>query len=133
MKLFILALALAVVNCSYDQEWENFKLKFEKGFRSNVHETERKAVFIENLREIEKHNGRFEIGLTTYKKGINFYSDWTWDEFKNVVLMREQVSKVLYKVHNYLKIPFINYKYLISKTGCPSQKSLPDQARKQKV
>ena len=96
MKLFILALALAVVNCSYDQEWENFKLKFEKGFRSNVHESERKAVFIENLREIEKHNGRFEIGLTTYKKGINYYSDWTWDEFKHVVLMKEQVSKVIY-------------------------------------
>ena len=96
MKLFILALALAVVNCSYDQEWENFKLRFEKGFRSIVHESERKAVFIENLREIEKHNGRFEIGLTTYKKGINYYSDWTWDEFKHVVLMKEQVSKVIY-------------------------------------
>ena len=96
MKLFIFALALAVVNCSYDQEWKNFKLKFEKGFRSNVHESERKAVFIENLREIEKHNGRFEIGLTTYKKGINYYSDWTWDEFKHVVLMKEQVSKVIY-------------------------------------
>ena len=41
------------------------------------------------LDEIEQHNAKYDVGLSTYKQGINFYSDWTWDEFKNTVLMRE--------------------------------------------
>jgi len=95
MKLLIFAFFafFTIVNCSYEQEWQNFKLKFEKGFKSIGHETERKAIFMENFREIESHNAKFEAGLTTYKKGINYYSDWTWEEFKNVVLMKEQVSR----------------------------------------
>jgi len=95
MKLLIFAFfaIFTIVNCSSEQEWQNFKLKFEKGFKSIGHETERKVIFMENLREIESHNAKFEAGLTTYKKGINYYSDWTWEEFKDVVLMKEQVSR----------------------------------------
>ena len=95
MKLLIFAFFafFTIVNCSSEQEWQNFKLKFEKGFKSIGHETERKVIFMENLREIESHNAKFEAGLTTYKKGINYYSDWTWEEFKDVVLMKEQVSR----------------------------------------
>ena len=95
MKLLIFAFFafFTIVNCSSEQEWQNFKLKFEKGFKSIGHETERKAIFMENFREIESHNAKFEAGLTTYKKGINYYSDWTWEEFKDGVLMNEQVSR----------------------------------------
>merc|ERR1712122_404692 len=63
------------------------------GFKSNLHELERKSIFMENLEQIEAHNAQFEAGLTTYKKGINYYSDWTWEEFKAVVLMKDQVSQ----------------------------------------
>ena len=85
MKLFIFVLAfVAIANCSPEQEWENFKIKFEKGFKSLVEETERKAIFMENLDKVESHNAKFEAGLTTYKKGINQYSDWTWEEFKEI-------------------------------------------------
>ena len=94
MKLFIFVLAfVAIANCSPEQEWENFKIKFEKGFKSLVEETERKAIFMENLDKVESHNAKFEAGLTTYKKGINQYSDWTWEEFKEIVLMKEQPSQ----------------------------------------
>ena len=41
------------------------------------------------LEEVEAHNAKYDVGLSTYKQGINFYADWTWDEFKNTVLMRE--------------------------------------------
>ena len=94
MKLFIFVLAfVAIANCSPEQEWENFKIKFGKGFKSLVEETERKAIFMENLDKVESHNAKFEAGLTTYKKGINQYSDWTWEEFKEIVLMKEQPSQ----------------------------------------
>ena len=74
MKLLIFAFFVffTIVKCSSEQEWQNFKLKFEKGFKSIGHETERKAIFMENFREIESHNAKFEAGLTTYKKGINY-------------------------------------------------------------
>ena len=93
MKLLIFVIAcLTFVNCSHDQAWENFKVKFGKGFKSFNHETERKAIFLKNLQTIEAHNARFEEGLTTYKQGVNYYSDWTWEEFKDVILMKEQAS-----------------------------------------
>ena len=91
MKLLFFVIACFVtIKASQDQEWQNFKVKFGKGFRSFRHEVERKAIFMENLHKIASHNARFEAGLTTYKQGINFYSDWTWEEFKEVVLMKDQ-------------------------------------------
>ena len=93
MKLLIFLSIITIAFCSHEQEWQNFKLKFSKGFKSNLHELERKSIFMENLEQIESHNAQFEAGLTTYKKGINYYSDWTWEEFKAVVLMKDQVSQ----------------------------------------
>ena len=43
-----------------------------------------------HLDAIETHNAKFEAGLSTYKQGINQFSDITFDEFKNTVLMKEQ-------------------------------------------
>ena len=75
--LFFVIACFVTIKGSQDQEWQNFKVKFGKGFKSFRHEVERKAIFMENLHKIESHNARFEAGLTTYKQGINFYSDWT--------------------------------------------------------
>merc|ERR1712012_934411 len=94
MKSFIFVLAfVAIAQCSPEQKWESFKIKYGKGFKSLVEETERKAIFMENLNKVETHNAKFEAGLTTYKQGINQYSDMTWEEFKEVVLMKEQSSE----------------------------------------
>merc|ERR1712004_26546 len=94
MKSFIFVLAfVAIAQCSPEQEWESFKIKYGKGFKSLVEETTRKAIFMENLNKVETHNAKFEAGLTTYKQGINQYSDMTWEEFKEVVLMKEQSSE----------------------------------------
>merc|ERR1711915_654540 len=43
-----------------------------------------------HLDAIEAHNAKFEAGLSTYKQGINQFSDLTFEEFENTVLMREQ-------------------------------------------
>merc|ERR1712226_1536069 len=42
------------------------------------------------LDAIDAHNAKFEAGLSTYKQGINQFSDLTFEEFENTVLMREQ-------------------------------------------
>ena len=43
------------------------------------------------LNQIEEHNALYEQGLSTYFQGVNFYSDWTWDEFQNTILMETRV------------------------------------------
>ena len=58
------------------------------------------------LEEVEAHNAKYDVGLSTYKQGINFYSDWTWDEFKNTVLMREIVDAQLVNNLKFLMIIF---------------------------
>merc|ERR1712001_123482 len=92
MRGFIIALALisACAAVSRDAQWEEFKLTFKKGYRNLDQESERKAIFMAHLDAIETHNAKFEAGLSTYKQGINQFSDITFDEFQNTVLMKEQ-------------------------------------------
>jgi len=93
MKSFIVALAffaVASASLSHDQAWEEFKLQFKKGFRSMVDEANRKQIFLNNLDEVEQHNAKFDLGLSTYRQGINFYSDWTWEEFQEQLLLKPQ-------------------------------------------
>ena len=43
-----------------------------------------------NVEQIEKHNLKFEQGLSTYKQGVNAYSDWTWEEFQDRFLLKSE-------------------------------------------
>lgn len=38
-------------------------------------------VFLKNKREIDEHNAQYDRGLTTFKMGLNKFSDLTNDEF----------------------------------------------------
>ena len=49
----------------------------------------RKTIFMQTLEEIDAHNEKFEIGLSTYSQGINAYSDLSWDEFQEKFLMND--------------------------------------------
>ena len=88
--IFLHLIALSTCSISFDEEWETFKLKFDKKFQNVSHEIGRRAIFKKHHQEIQEHNVNFEKGLTSYKKGINFYSDWTWDEFVSKMLMEEK-------------------------------------------
>merc|ERR1712226_1524410 len=59
MKLLIVASLIALAagaSVGRNQEWEEFKVKFGKGFRDLKHESQRRAVFESNLNLIEAHN-----------------------------------------------------------------------------
>ena len=86
----IASVTICEATLSKDAQWEEFKLTFKKGYRNLEQESERKAIFMAELDAIETHNVKFEAGLSTYKQGINQFSDITFDEFKNTVLMKEQ-------------------------------------------
>lgn len=42
-------------------------------------------IFMENRHKIAKHNQRFEMGLVTYKLGVNKYADMLHHEFANLL------------------------------------------------
>ena len=83
-----------------DKIWEDFKLQFNKTYLDRTDESFRKLLFLETWKKIEMHNVKFEKGLTTYKQGINFYSDWTWNEFQDRMLMKPTSTKSFLRNQN---------------------------------
>ena len=108
MKGLLIAIVLIGITAaiSRDAQWEEFKLKFKKGYRSLEQESERKAIFMEKLDVIEAHNVKYASGESTYMQGVNQFSDLTFEEFQNSVLMREVQDsdvEVSWGDKNYLK------------------------------
>merc|ERR1712018_238550 len=97
MKFLIVAALFSLASSASvgrNQQWDEFKVKFGKVHRDLKHESERRAVFEKNMDMIEAHNVKFEKGLTTYKMGINQFTDLTYEEFSNQVLMEERPATV---------------------------------------
>merc|ERR1712168_915778 len=65
-----------------DQEWEAFKIKFEKSYSSIEEHDSRRLIFAENLMLIVNHNLEHELGYHTYTLGVNQFADLTSDEFR---------------------------------------------------
>jgi len=89
---FLIPLNFALSKGSSEIKWVEFKEKFGKKYESPEDEMERKEVFLSTLEEVEKHNIKFEQGLSTYQQGINYFSDWTWDEFQAKYLNKISVT-----------------------------------------
>lgn len=86
MKLLVVLYAtifVALAMNSDGEEWKNFKLKYHKLYKSSRDEVKRFAIFQENLQTIQKHNEKYEAGLTTYKMGVNKFADLTPQEFQS--------------------------------------------------
>lgn len=47
----------------------------------------RLSVFLDNLREIREHNLLYKMGLTSYYKGVNHFTDLTDEEYSEMYLM----------------------------------------------
>merc|ERR1711981_314377 len=96
MKFLVIAALISLAastSVGRNQQWDDFKVKFNKGFRDLKHESERRAVFEANLDTIEAHNVKYEKGLSSYKMGINQFTDMTYEEFSNIVLMDPRDSE----------------------------------------
>ncbi|KAK9892736.1 hypothetical protein WA026_021928 [Henosepilachna vigintioctopunctata] len=78
----ILASSIAIEEKQIQQQWKDFQAQFGKTYRSPVEARKRFAIFKANIEDIEVHNIDFENGKFTYRKGVNQFTDWTKDEFK---------------------------------------------------
>lgn len=63
--------------------WNKYKKSHSKTYLSSEHEQSRFENFKNNLEIIEKHNSEYSMGLHTYTLGVNYFADWTFEEFKN--------------------------------------------------
>jgi len=84
----LLLIALVAVEATplsgsaYLARWNQFKQKYGKSYATAEEETTRFNIFIENQRYIDQHNEQFNAGKSTYKLGMNKFSDLTNQEFR---------------------------------------------------
>lgn len=94
-----LLLALCIVgpigvNSKTDSDWDNYKSKFNKNytFEEDLH---RQQIFHRNVEAITKHNERFERKLESYTKGVNQFTDLSFEDrlqLGNVLLQFQKPS-----------------------------------------
>ncbi|XP_063695664.1 cathepsin L-like proteinase [Culicoides brevitarsis] len=101
-SLFVFAIIAVVsisAHSSLDEKWEEFKTDYRKVYSYSKEEQMRKQIFSKHLEEIEEHNARYAAGIETYEKGINQFSDLTYEEFAAQFLgenslMAEHATKI---------------------------------------
>ncbi|XP_055390196.1 protein CTLA-2-alpha-like [Condylostylus longicornis] len=57
-----------------DEEWENFKIKFEKKYNSEE-DARRRKIYEATKIDVIKHNKRYDAGEVSYTQGINQFAD----------------------------------------------------------
>ncbi|CAG9833352.1 unnamed protein product [Diabrotica balteata] len=78
--VYVMANAIALND---QEQFAEFKQKFQKSYESPEEDKNRFKIFQENLRKIEEHNKKYEKGETTYTMGINQFSDMSPEEWAN--------------------------------------------------
>lgn len=64
-----------------DQEWEEYKSKFNKAYSDDAEDKRRRERYIKSKQMVEEHNKKYENGEVTWKMGINHLSDLTEEEY----------------------------------------------------
>lgn len=77
---------LACIGCcfavQYD-EWESYKIEFEKEYSDISEEVRKWKIWHENKKKIELHNELFDRGFVSYYKRLNMFSDMTPEEINS--------------------------------------------------
>ncbi|XP_063622456.1 procathepsin L-like [Cydia splendana] len=63
------------------EEWEDFKLQYDKHYTSKSEDRHRMGVYALNKYKIAKHNEMYEKGMRSYKLKMNKYCDMMGPEF----------------------------------------------------
>ncbi|XP_030745268.1 cathepsin L-like proteinase [Sitophilus oryzae] len=66
---------------SVEEEWINFKSKFNKSYDSEEEEQKRYQIFQDNYDKVVEHNKKFEAGEESSSLAINQFSDQSQEEF----------------------------------------------------
>ncbi|XP_069784638.1 cathepsin K-like isoform X2 [Narcine bancroftii] len=81
---FLVVASDYIFNSTLDEEWENWKVKFNKQY-SQDEETNRRTIWENALKFIEQHNREYAMGKHTYTVAMNQFGDLTNDEFNRLM------------------------------------------------
>lgn len=68
---------------SIEAQWESFKIKFKKIYKSSDEETKRFTIFKENCAWFETHNVQHDAGFVAFNVGVNRDADLSAEEIAN--------------------------------------------------
>ncbi|XP_052841035.1 cystein proteinase inhibitor protein salarin [Drosophila gunungcola] len=72
--------------------WQKFLIDFDVHYESEPVAKKRRNIFCENWQKIQNHNLLYESGVESFKKGINQFSDLTFEEWKQKQQPRPKVE-----------------------------------------
>lgn len=89
--LLIVGIGVCAINAlSIEDQWRDFKSKYNKTYTNFEEEIQRFKVFKDNCRKFSEHNKKFEEGAVTFKLGVNKDADQTVEEMtKRYVIQPE--------------------------------------------
>lgn len=84
VSMFVLCVNTAnLIDSHLNEEWSEFKTKFNRTY-STSEELKRFEVFRANAETIKAHNERYDMGLESFKIGMNRYGDLRYDEIVRI-------------------------------------------------
>nr|UHM21917.1 cathepsin L12 [Zabrotes subfasciatus] len=84
------------------EEWTQFKLDYNRMYRSKREERLRFKIFKKNLKQIKWHNKRYLKGLETYLKDVNNFADLTKEEFVKKYKIKQSKTPKIYNATSVL-------------------------------
>ncbi|XP_073721333.1 protein CTLA-2-beta isoform X2 [Misgurnus anguillicaudatus] len=64
-----------------DEEWESWKITYNKKYNSPEEESFRRAIWEKTKIFVEAHNQKYEQGLSSFNVGLNKFADMTKEEW----------------------------------------------------
>ncbi|GFS68751.1 cathepsin L [Nephila pilipes] len=97
MKFLVIFTLVQVITCQYlpfdrshENEWNEFKDHFQKSYKSLEDETLRRSIWQMHFHDIIRHNFLADLGMRSYKMGLNAFSDKTVEEMVGSVKKYER-------------------------------------------
>jgi len=84
--------AALAFKAEFNQEWNMYKQVHGKKY-SPSENLKRRAIWESNLEKVATHNRKFDMGLTTFTKGVNKFADMTFEEFSKIYTSKSLPKK----------------------------------------
>ncbi|CEF68916.1 Cathepsin F [Strongyloides ratti] len=82
------------MNRNMDKQFINFVLQFNKCYKNIEEMNERQKIFFKNVKRDNKMVEKANVKMGVENFEVNYYADWSDDEFKDTMLMKKPNNKM---------------------------------------